>query len=100
MTGTSAEMVSHLAFFSADRRKWGHFQAAHVDIESPETFPQGLIWSDLVNRCNLCGFVVAVVVVFRVQGQPQPWQIWTTIDQSDIRGSEPHNHDPSGAASD
>jgi hypothetical protein len=23
-----------------------------------------------------------------------------TIDQSDIRGSEPHNHDPSGAASD
>jgi hypothetical protein len=23
-----------------------------------------------------------------------------TIDQADIRGSEPHNHDPSGAASD
>ena len=22
-----------------------------------------------------------------------------TIDQADIRGSEPHNHDPSGAAS-
>jgi hypothetical protein len=24
----------------------------------------------------------------------------TTIDHSDIRGSEPHNRDPSGAASD
>ncbi len=23
-----------------------------------------------------------------------------TIDQADIRGSKPHNHDPSGAASD
>jgi hypothetical protein len=37
---------------------------------------------------------------FRGQGQQQPWQVMATIDQADIRGSEPHNHDPSGAASD
>ena len=42
-------------------------------------------------------FVFAVV---RGQGQPQPGQFEATIDQSDIRGSKPHNHDPSGAASD
>jgi len=34
------------------------------------------------------------------QGQQQPGQVWATIDQSDIRGSKPHNLDPSGAASD
>jgi hypothetical protein len=37
---------------------------------------------------------------FRGQDQQQPWQVMATIDQADIRGSEPHNHDPSGAASD
>ena len=43
----------------------------------------------------------ALVVFFdRGQGQQQPWQVMATIDQADIRGSEPHNHDPSGAASD
>jgi hypothetical protein len=36
----------------------------------------------------------------RGQGQQQPWQVMATIDQSDIRGSKPHNQDPSGAASD
>jgi hypothetical protein len=43
---------------------------------------------------------VVFVVVLRGQGQQQPWQVMATIDQADIRGSEPHNHDPSGAASD
>jgi hypothetical protein len=43
----------------------------------------------------------ALVVSFeRGQGQQQPWQVMATIDQADIRGSKPHNHDPSGAASD
>jgi hypothetical protein len=43
----------------------------------------------------------ALVVFFeRGQGQQQPWQVMATIDQADIRGSKPHNHDPSGAASD
>jgi len=43
---------------------------------------------------------VVFAVVFREQDQQQPWQVMATIDQADIRGSEPHNHDPSGAASD
>ena len=44
-----------------------------------------------------------VVVVFafpRGQSEQQTGHVLATIDQSDIRGSEPHNHDPSGAASD
>jgi hypothetical protein len=46
-------------------------------------------------------FVVAVAfAVDRGQGQQQSGQVWATIEQSDIRGSEPHNLDPSGAASD
>jgi hypothetical protein len=43
---------------------------------------------------------VVFAVVCREQDQQQPWQVMATIDQADIRGSEPHNHDPSGAASD
>ena len=45
-----------------------------------------------------CGFVVVVFVVFRGQSEQQSGQISATIDQSDIRGSKPHNLDPSGAA--
>jgi hypothetical protein len=38
----------------------------------------------------------ALVVFFeRGQSQQQPWQVMATIDQADIRGSKPHNHDPS-----
>jgi hypothetical protein len=44
--------------------------------------------------------VVFAFVVVQGQGQRQPGQVWATIDQSDIRGSKPHNLDPSGAASD
>ena len=43
---------------------------------------------------------VVFVLVVRGQGEPQSWQVMATIDQADIRGSKPHNHDPSGAASD
>jgi hypothetical protein len=57
----------------------------------------GLIWSDPVNAETLWG---CFVVVSRVQSEQQPGQVVATIDQSDIRGSEPHNHDPSGSASD
>jgi hypothetical protein len=45
------------------------------------------------------GFVVVFAFV-RGQGQQQPGQVLAAIDQSDIRGSKPHNLDPSGAASD
>jgi hypothetical protein len=60
----------------------------------------GLIWSDRVNL-RIDGFVVVVVfVVVRGQSEQQSGQFSATIDQSDIRGSKPHNLDPSGAASD
>jgi hypothetical protein len=46
-------------------------------------------------------FVVAVAfAVSRGQGKQQSKHVLATIDQSDIRGSKPHNLDPSGAASD
>jgi len=35
------------------------------------------------------GALVASFV--RGQDQQQPWQVMATIDQADIRGSEPHN---------
>jgi hypothetical protein len=44
--------------------------------------------------------VVVCFVVVRGQSEQQSGQFSATIDQSDIRGSEPHNLDPSGAASD
>jgi hypothetical protein len=57
-----------------------------------------LIWCDPVNIFESLGWFLHLS--FRAQGQQQPWQVMATIDQADIRGSEPHNHDPSGAASD
>ena len=45
-------------------------------------------------------FVVVVAFLSRRQSEQQSEQFSATIDQSDIRGSKPHNHDPSGAASD
>jgi hypothetical protein len=57
-----------------------------------------LIWCDPVNIFE--SLVWFLYLSFRGQGQQQPWQVMATIDQADIRGSEPHNHNPSGAASD
>jgi hypothetical protein len=57
-----------------------------------------LIWCDPVNIFE--SLVWFLYLSFRRQGQQPPWQVMATIDQADIRGSEPHNHDPSGAASD
>jgi hypothetical protein len=46
-------------------------------------------------------FVVAFAfAAYRGQGKQQSGQVRATIDQSDIRVSKSHNHDPSGAASD
>jgi hypothetical protein len=54
-----------------------------------------------VSTCAIHGFLVVVgFVVFRGQSEQQSGQVSATIDQSDIRGSKPHNLDPSGAASD
>jgi len=54
------------------------------------------------SRQLICSDRSSALVVYseRGQGQQQPWQVMATIDQADIRGSKPHNHDPSGAASD
>jgi hypothetical protein len=67
-----------------------------VPVVSPPN--EKLIWCDPVNIFELLGWFL--YLSFRGQGQQQPWQVMATIDQADIRGSEPHNHDPSGAASD
>jgi hypothetical protein len=64
----------------------------------PESPTRKLIWCDLVNIFEWLGWFLHLS--FRGQDQQQPWQVMATIDQADIRGSEPHNHDPSGAASD
>ena len=48
------------------------------------------------NLSNPGFFVVVVFVVVRGQSEQQSGQFSATIDQSDIRGSEPHNLDPSG----
>jgi hypothetical protein len=71
-------------------------QLSEYASEWPPT--RKLIWCDPVNICESLGWFL--YLSFRGQGQQQPWQVMATIDQADIRGSEPHNHDPSGAASD
>ena len=54
-----------------------------------------------MSTCAIYGFVVVVaLVVRRGQSEQQSGQFSATIDQSDIRGSKPHNLDPWGAASD
>ena len=69
-----------------------------IGAESPAI--RKLIWCDPVNIFEALGSFLHLSFSFRGQGQQQPWQVMATIDQADIRGSEPHNHDPSGAASD
>ena len=67
-------------------------------VEIASDIRSSLIWCDPVNIFE--SLVWFLHLSFREQGQQQPWQVMATIDQADIRGSEPHNHDPSGAASD
>ena len=75
------------------------FVALHEERNPPfDSGTTSLIWCDPVNIFEW--LVWFLHLSFRGQGQPQPWQVMATIDQADIRGSKPHNHDPSGAASD
>jgi hypothetical protein len=51
---------------------------------------------------HIDGVVLVVVFAFTVvrgQGRQQTGQVSATIDPSDIRGSEPHNLDPTRAIS-
>jgi hypothetical protein len=65
-----------------------------------QSFPDMECPCQFLRICGVVFVVVFVFVVVRGQGQQQPGQVLATIDQSDIRGSKPHNLDPSGAASD
>jgi len=61
-----------------------------------------LIWSELSIPLFILVLVLILVlmVVFLSRVERVAIEIaFATVDQSDIRGSEPHNRDPSGAAS-
>ena len=58
-----------------------------------------LIWNDLSTR-NSVLFSFFHSCSSQEAAQVAAGEAKTTIDHSDIRGSEPHNRDPSGAASD
>jgi phosphatidylserine synthase len=59
--------------------------------------PSGpLIWNDPVNLARWSTYLI--LLADEAQGTVEV--AMTTVDHSDIRGSEPHNRDPSGAASD
>jgi hypothetical protein len=76
-------------------RRWGNGVTAYfAELSAIRT----LIWCDPVNIFESLAWFLHLS--FRGQDQQQPWQVMATIDQADIRGSEPHNHDPSGAAFD
>jgi hypothetical protein len=51
------------------------------------------------NTFPLVSFEQLAFCVFEQQADDSPGA-YATIDHSDIRGSKPHGHDPSGAASD
>src|SRR6516165_4028023 len=68
-------------------------------------FSKDLIWNDLVKYCFSCFLLPHFLFSFRVslegsasRGRGGYCDGW--VDHSDIRGSKPHNRDPSGAASD
>jgi 2'-5' RNA ligase len=64
----------------------GRFEA----LEPPRS--AGLIWNDLSSHLNLR-------TISKAASKAAETAI-ATVDHSDIRGSEPHNRDPSGATSD
>ena len=57
-----------------------------------------LIWNDLSTRNSVLSFLFHSCSS-QEAAQVAVGEAITTIDHSDIRGSEPHNRDPSGAAS-
>ena len=66
-----------------------------------------LIWKDPVKSARWCqqSLVIRAFVFVFPYGSRDAASVVAetaiaTIDHSDIRGSEPHGHDPSGAASD
>jgi len=59
-----------------------------------------LIWNDLSTTNSVLSFFLHSFFFLQEASRVAIEEAITTIDHSDIRGSEPHNRDPSGAASD
>jgi 5-bromo-4-chloroindolyl phosphate hydrolysis protein len=63
-----------------------------------------LIWSELSIPLFILVLVLVLILVLMVVFLSRVERVaieiaFATVDQSDIRGSKPHNRDPSGAAS-
>jgi len=67
--------------------------------DNPRFVVTNLIWNDLSTRNSVLSFFFHSCSS-QEAAQVAVGEAITTIDHSDIRGSEPHNRDPSGAASD
>jgi hypothetical protein len=61
---------------------------------------RSLIWNDLSTTNSVLSFFLHSFFFLQEAVRVAIEEAITTIDHSDIRGSEPHNRDPSGAASD
>ncbi len=59
-----------------------------------------LIWNDLSTTNSVLSFFLHSFFFLQEAARVAVEEAVTTIDHTDIRGSEPHNRDPSGAASD
>jgi hypothetical protein len=82
-----------------------YYVAAAINIggRAEGTDAKFLIWGDLVKPSRSARFCFSFNEVTARQGateQATGTEANATVDHSDIRGSEPHNRDPSGAASD
>jgi hypothetical protein len=67
-------------------------RTAETQVISRSEILDGLIWNDLSSQLDLRTISKAASKAVEVAV--------ATVDHSDIRGSEPHNRDPSGATSD
>jgi hypothetical protein len=88
-------MATTEKYLSVSTINIGHFVHKHVDIPAP---PQ----DRRTTRQLRTPFYLLFISFFFLQEAARVAieEAITTIDHSDIRGSEPHNRNPSGAASD
>ena len=73
------------------------------DITDAKTLAHLLIWNDLSSAIfcfSFFFFLSSPVILPREAAEVAVEAAIATVDHSDIRGSKPHNRDPSGAASD
>jgi len=73
-------------------------------VDSRVGFSEILIWSELSIPLFILVLVLVLILVLMVVFLSRVERVaieiaFATVDQSDIRGSKPHNRDPSGAAS-